>query len=98
MKIQYDEKVDALSVRFSNAEVETSDEEKPGFILDYDKNGSIVAVEILDVSDRKIDTSKIDLKIGPTILKMDINLGSTILALDRPNLGIEEAAGTKESA
>ena len=38
------------SILFSNATIEESDEEKPGMILDYDKEGNIVGLEILDAS------------------------------------------------
>jgi uncharacterized protein YuzE len=52
MKITYDPEVDTLRVIFSNMPIEESDEEKPGMILDYDKNGNIVGLEILDASKR----------------------------------------------
>ncbi len=52
MKVTYDSEVDVLRVLFSNAPIEESDEDKPGVILDYDKNGNIVGVEILDAQKR----------------------------------------------
>ena len=52
MKVTYDPEVDVLSILLSDAAVEESDEEKPGLILDYDSNGNVVCIEILDASKR----------------------------------------------
>ena len=52
MKITYDPEVDILHILFSNTPIEESDEDKPGVILDYDKDGNIVGLEILDASKR----------------------------------------------
>jgi len=52
MKITYDPEVDIIRIIFSNAPIEESDEEKPGVILDFDKAGNIVGMEILDASRR----------------------------------------------
>jgi uncharacterized protein YuzE len=48
MKTLYDPAADALYVRFAEAEVIESEEVAPGFVLDYDSEGRIVAVEVLD--------------------------------------------------
>jgi len=52
MKVKYDPDVDVLSILLSDAAVEESDEDKPGVILDYDKDGNVVGLEILDASKR----------------------------------------------
>jgi uncharacterized protein YuzE len=52
MKVTYDPKLDILRILFSNVSIEESDEDKPGVIIDYDKEGNIVGLEILDASKR----------------------------------------------
>ncbi len=52
MKITYDPEVDVMRIIFSSAPIEESDEEKPGVILDFDKSGNVVGMEILDASKR----------------------------------------------
>ena len=52
MKITYDPKVDVLRVVFSGAKIQESDEDKPGVVLDYDKDGNVVGIEILNASKR----------------------------------------------
>jgi uncharacterized protein YuzE len=45
MKVTYDQEVDVLRVVFSSAKIHESDEDKPGVILDYDKDGNVVGIE-----------------------------------------------------
>lgn len=52
MKVTYDPEVDVLRILFSKTPIEESDEDKPGVILDYDKDGNVVGMEILDASQR----------------------------------------------
>jgi len=52
MKVTYDPQVDVLRILLSSAPIEESDEDKPGVILDYDKDGNVVGMEILDASRR----------------------------------------------
>lgn len=48
MKLSYDAKTDALFVRFSEEPALQSEEVKQGVILDFDGQGHIVGIEILD--------------------------------------------------
>jgi len=48
VKVTYDPDVDVLRILLSDAAIEESDEYKPGVILDYDKDGNIVGLEILE--------------------------------------------------
>lgn len=52
MKVTYDPEVDVLRIVLSSMPVEESDEDRPGVILDYDRDGNIVGLEILDASTR----------------------------------------------
>jgi len=52
MKARYDEETDTLTLLFREAPVAESDEDKPGVILDYDANGNLVSLEVLDASRR----------------------------------------------
>jgi uncharacterized protein YuzE len=50
--VTYDSEVDVLRIFFRDAPVEESDEDKPGVILDYDKDGNGVGMEVLNASPR----------------------------------------------
>ena len=50
MRIHYDERVDAMYIRFSESKYHASEEVREGVVLDFDRKGHIIGVEILDVS------------------------------------------------
>jgi len=52
MKMIYDKETDALSLILRPGQVAESDETNPGLILDYDKAGRLVSLELLDASDQ----------------------------------------------
>lgn len=60
MKVTYDQEVDVLRILFSTAPIEESDEDKPGVILDYDGDGNIVGLEVLDASKRMENPRSVD--------------------------------------
>jgi uncharacterized protein YuzE len=52
VKVTYDPEVDVLRILLSDAPIAESDEAKPGVILDYDNDGNVVGLEILEASKR----------------------------------------------
>src|SRR5437016_9266124 len=64
MKVTYDPEVDVLRILFRDAPIEESDEDKPGVILDYDKDGNVVGLEVLNASQR-IENPR---ALGPRLL------------------------------
>ncbi|MFV1951483.1 MAG: DUF2283 domain-containing protein [Nitrospinota bacterium] len=65
MKIEYDPKHDLLNIEFISEEVIVDSIELDGIIIDYSKDGRIVAIEILDAGKRttKDPLDLFDLKI-----------------------------------
>jgi uncharacterized protein YuzE len=51
MKIRYDAEVDILYIRLREGKIEESDEITPEIVADYDKDGKIMGLEILDASE-----------------------------------------------
>lgn len=52
MKVIYDKETDTLSIILCAGAVAESDEANPGLILDYDKAGRLVSLELLDASEQ----------------------------------------------
>lgn len=50
MKIEVDQQADALYIRLRAGVVAESDEVRPGMVLDFDAQGRVLGIEMLDVS------------------------------------------------
>jgi uncharacterized protein YuzE len=50
MKIEYDPKADAMYIRLIAGTVVDSDEVRPGVVFDFDAEGRVLGIEMLDVS------------------------------------------------
>lgn len=59
MKLSIDKTSDALYLKLEEAVPNESEEVSPGIVLDFDGSGRVIAIEVLNVSQRG---DKIDLK------------------------------------
>ena len=64
VKVAYDPAVDVLRILFRDVAVEESDEDKPGVILDYDKDGNLVGLEVLNASKRVENPKGVDYAVS----------------------------------
>lgn len=68
MKIEYSKTADALYVYFREVKVSKSKEVEEGVIVDFDRKGHIVGIEILDASHRlkPAELANVDIENLPT--------------------------------
>ena len=52
MMADYDREMDAMFVRFADGTIVESEEVAPGVVLDFDADGRILAMEVLDATKR----------------------------------------------
>lgn len=64
MKVNYDKEIDALVFTMSKNQIHESDEIKPGVILDFDKDGNLVRIEILDASKKKLSPNQMQYEVN----------------------------------
>ena len=70
--MKYDRVGDALYVKLRDDKVVDSDEVAPGVIVDYNEKGDIVGIEVLWFSKRRLDFSKLVLKVpGALVAEAD---------------------------
>ena len=50
MKVIYEKEIDVLRIILNDRPISESDEQRPGVIMDYDENGQLVGMEILNAS------------------------------------------------
>jgi uncharacterized protein YuzE len=64
MKVNYDREADTLTIVLKSGQVAESDESRPGVILDFDEQGDLLGLEILDASRRVDETQSVQLDVA----------------------------------
>ncbi|MDG2991564.1 DUF2283 domain-containing protein [Candidatus Synechococcus calcipolaris G9] len=64
MKIIYDPEVDVLRILFQDTPISESDEDESGIIFDFDNQGNVVGLEVLDASQRIDDPQAVSYMIA----------------------------------
>lgn len=59
MKITYDKSADAMYIRLSDNDVSITEQNSPGVIIDFDVEGNIVGIEIIELSKRTDNPEKL---------------------------------------
>ncbi len=67
MNITYDPNVDILRIILDEGAIEESDEDVEGIIMDYNSDGKLVGIEILDASKRVDNPYVMTYSIAQTI-------------------------------
>ncbi|WP_368004586.1 DUF2283 domain-containing protein [Laspinema palackyanum] len=63
MKISYNPETDVLNIYFQESPVEKREREQPDRILDYDKNGNLVRLKILNASQRVSNPQRVEYSV-----------------------------------
>jgi uncharacterized protein YuzE len=66
MKMIYDKETDTLSIILRPGAVAESDEVRDGLILDYDKAGRLVSLELLDASEQVRQPQSVEFALAGT--------------------------------
>ena len=65
MRVRYDEEVDVLYIRLKETPYYESDEIKKGIIIDYDKDGNVIGIEMMNATEylapEELSTIKFDI-------------------------------------
>jgi uncharacterized protein YuzE len=82
MKVEYDPHTDTLTIPLREARIRESDEVRPGVIVDFGEDGTVVRFEILDASkvvDRTRDAKEMALeRVAAIDLATSAALGSVL--------------------
>lgn len=64
MKVIYDKETDTLSILLRTGKIAESDEVRPGLILDHDKAGHLLSLEMLDASEKVMGPNTVEFALA----------------------------------
>ena len=64
MRVKYNKENDILLILLSDKKVHESDQDKKDMIIDYDSEGKIIGIEILNASKNIISPTKMEYEIA----------------------------------
>lgn len=64
MKVKYNREVDILYIRLTDEIIDESDETRPGLVIDYDKEGTVVGFEIMNASKKMSQPATVQLEVA----------------------------------
>jgi len=64
MKVIYDKETDTMSIILRAGKIAESDEAREGLILDYDRRGKLLSLEILDASEQVHGTQSVEFALA----------------------------------
>lgn len=67
MNVTYDAETDTLTILLRSGEARTSEEVRPGVILDLDADERLIAIEILDASRHADQVDTVQLSVVPKV-------------------------------
>jgi uncharacterized protein YuzE len=88
LKMTYDREVDILRILFNDAPIKESNEQKPGLILDYDKDGNVVGLKPLHASERIQE---------PDSLQFALASANPVSVREKPGKQCGKSAGNQSS-
>jgi uncharacterized protein YuzE len=64
LKVNYDAETDTLTIELKPGKIAESDESKPAVILDFDQQGNLLGLEILEASKRSENPEAVEFAVS----------------------------------
>lgn len=83
MRLKIDKESDAFYIRLNEAEIVESEEVRPSVILDYDKNGRVIGIELMDLELKKNGDRTTLEPFAETVAEFEAIIKDLVVAMQR---------------